>query len=474
MADWKIGQRAQWLCDCCERAKAKFESLQSQYGSKVAIRYMKLIGIDLFGPFFPLGAKFGAKWVLIVVCIWSGRVFSRLLKRKTDFRRMLLNIVEHVIGEFKAGLIPRASLPEACVQDNKLEIVRIYADGDGVFRGDDIKVVDEDLRSTQVKNFKLWCQRIFYTLPNNVMISPPYKQSYNAEPERAGGQHVTDVRAMVYASTLKTKFWDSASTLQSMVRPMLGHQGNPNEKSPWQMIYLWIPNYQELKRNFMPFGAIGVAALSEKQQVPGKCADKGLICHYLHPSLRVRRSFTVLIGQKEYDVNMESCKFDCNRLHVGEWWRLRCFRNKYQWIGRHGERIDLESPLREIKASLLPPRPRIRRRNKDASVRIAKADAAARRRREIYDFYSRKNRLRLEGPEIDLKDLRAPASACSHNRCSEESNPMGEPGTTNDIMEESKDIATKQFGPEPPPNHSAAGTPVVPGGAATTQWWQRA
>jgi len=39
---------------------------------------------------------------------------------------------------------------------------------------------------------------------------------------------------------------------------------------------------------------------------------------------------------------------------------------------------------------------------------------------------------------------------------------MGEPGTTTVIMEESKDIATKQYGPVLPPNNSAAGNPVVP------------
>ena len=400
-ADWKIYGLPKYMCDACKRAKAKFEVAQSQQGSRKCVRYCEGWSMDIQGIVSPCGAKFGARYVLVVVCLWSKRAFIRLLVKKTDFKRMLLNIADQVVGEFKAGLIPRSSLPLDAIKDDKLVVQFIWCDGDGIFRGEnEATAVSEQKRARQVQNFTTWARENLHIYPNNIFVSPPYKQSFNPEAERHGGQCITDVRAMVYASAMKLKHWDSATVLQSMVRPLLAHRGNEDEISPSQKIYKWIPHYQEIKKRIMTFGAVGYAGLAGDQQVPGKLTDKGVKCHYLHPSLRTRHSHCVLVGSKEFDIGIESCKFDVNRTHGGEWWRLAVFEERYQRIGRHGKIIDLESPLRDMK--LLPPLPKLRRADKDAAVRIRKAEDAAERRRRISHFHHRKEKLRQKDPsEVD-------------------------------------------------------------------------
>ena len=107
---------------------------------------------------------------------------------------MLKNIADSVVAEFTAGLIPTSSLPVDKVVDGKLVIDFMYVDGDGIFRSPDETNVCTKLRDDQVCNFKAWARESFHTLPDNVKVSPPYCQSYNAEAERHVGQVMKDVR----------------------------------------------------------------------------------------------------------------------------------------------------------------------------------------------------------------------------------------------------------------------------------------
>ena len=102
------------------------------------------------------------------------------------------------------------------------------------------------------------------------------------------------------------------------------HTSLRNAVSPFEKIYGWVPDYKDICQRVQPFGASGIMPLGELK-LPGKLSDNGVVCRYLHPSLKVREGTAVLVGTKVYDCHSRAVKWDPNPTHCSEWWRVPLF-----------------------------------------------------------------------------------------------------------------------------------------------------
>ena len=320
------------VCSICARSSAHFKlGGTTKQTSHIATHFLHTLVVDWIPAIRPPGSIFGAANLLVAVDKYSHHVWILPAKSRSDVRRFLLYILQDA-----KRMLPNIDKCHLKLNNKgELFIPNFKVDNDSSFK----KIIDDPM--------KTWLQNHLGVL--NFDFTPSGSHARLGLAERFVQRIKIALRAGLWDSPLKLRYWDRLAILISQLFFIMPTSANHKNKSPRHMLYGSPTCFKtQILPYFAPFGAIGEYALAPDQSrrvAYSIWTEHGGTCYYLHKSLSTDGAVAVLIGDTVVDIDCSCTFFDVNPTHR--------FRSPLEHITmRQGQDFLLPDP--RIPATTLP------------------------------------------------------------------------------------------------------------------------